>query len=271
MTDTPLIVTADDYGLTDLTCHAIIDAHRRGIVTATSVLAVAPGIERRLRFLDDVPSLSVGVHLALVGEDPPLLSTREIPTLVGAAGGFRPSWRQLLPALAAGRIDPDDMRRELEAQVALVAEYVQPTHLDTHQHVHLWPKVGSVVVALAVLRGVRAVRVPRATGGGVRARAINHLAARLAGALDRAGIEHTDRFCGLDEAGRWNAERLVSVLEVLARGDGSLECNVHPGAADDTERDRFAWGYAWGQELEAMVDPDVRRAVGRLRFELVSR
>jgi predicted glycoside hydrolase/deacetylase ChbG (UPF0249 family) len=37
-----LIVNADDFGLTPGVSAGILDAHRHGIVTSTSVIAVAP-------------------------------------------------------------------------------------------------------------------------------------------------------------------------------------------------------------------------------------
>ena len=62
----------------------------------------------------------MGVHLAAVGEDPPLLSAREVPTLVDRRGRLARSWRAFLPRAAAGRVDPDDLRREFGAQIAAV-------------------------------------------------------------------------------------------------------------------------------------------------------
>ncbi|MDP9418579.1 MAG: ChbG/HpnK family deacetylase, partial [Actinomycetota bacterium] len=77
-----LIVNADDYGLTAGVSRGILRAHREGIVTSTSVLAVAPGFATTVGWLGESPQLDVGAHLAAVGEDPPLLSAAEIPTLV---------------------------------------------------------------------------------------------------------------------------------------------------------------------------------------------
>ncbi|MFN8019692.1 MAG: ChbG/HpnK family deacetylase [Acidimicrobiales bacterium] len=271
MTGDRLVVTADDYGLTDATCRAILQAHHRGVVTATSVLAVVPDLEARLALLDDAPDLSVGVHLAVVGEDPPLLTAREVPTLVDRHGRFRRSWRELLPRLALGRVDLEDLRRELGAQLERVAAARPPTHLDTHQHIHLWPSVGELVVDLALRHGIGAVRVPRSASSGLRGRGIARLADRLAARAGAAGLATTARFRGLDEAGGWNAPKLVAALEDLARGSGSVEVNLHPGAATDAERDRYGWGYHWSDELAAATDPRVRSAVERLGFELVGR
>src|SRR5206468_11836837 len=100
------------------------------------------------RLLDT--NLGVGVHLAAVGEDPPLLSPAEIPTLVDRQGRLAPSWRTFVARAAAGRVDPADVEREFRAQIEAVASIgVRLSHLDTHQHLHLWPLVSEVVVRLA--------------------------------------------------------------------------------------------------------------------------
>jgi predicted glycoside hydrolase/deacetylase ChbG (UPF0249 family) len=269
---TPLIITADDFGLTGATSKAIVEAHLRGIVTATSVLAVARDLDAQLRLLDDAPDLCVGVHLAAVGEDPALLSKAEIPTLVDRAGCFRSSWRVLLRDLLLRRVDPADLRREFGAQIERVSAVRSPTHLDTHQHVHLWPSAATVVVDLAAAHDIGSVRVPRATGNGPKARALNHLARRLASRLDDAGIAHTARFRGLDEAGGWSAGGLESALADLASsGAGSVEINTHPGAETDADRARFAWGYGWDAERRALTDHAVSAAVADHGFVLIGR
>ena len=81
-----LIVNADDYGLTEGISRGILRGHRDGIITSTSALVRGPAYPTVSGWPADVPSLGVGVHLAAVGEDPPLLSAAEIPTLVGRRG-----------------------------------------------------------------------------------------------------------------------------------------------------------------------------------------
>ncbi|MCU1369668.1 MAG: YdjC family protein [Ilumatobacteraceae bacterium] len=271
MSGTPLIITADDYGLTDATSRAIVDAHREGIVTATSVLAVVPDLDHRMRWLDDAPDLAVGVHLALVGEDPPLLGASEIPTLVDRRGAFAASWRTFLARAGTGRIDPADVERELAAQVDAVSGHRPVDHLDTHQHTHLWPMVGRVVIGLAVARGIPRVRVPRSGRCTPSGLGVDRLASRLDAAVGAAGLRRTARFRGLDEAGHWDEARLVGALTDLASGTGSVEINLHPGTETDASRSRYAWDYAWGSELAALQSSAVRRAVDDLGFTLAGR
>lgn len=264
----PLIVTADDYGLTAGTSRAILQAHRTGIVTATSVLAVGSGAHASLTWLEDAPDLAVGVHLALVGEDPPVLTAAEIPTLVDRRGRLPESWSRLVPRLAAGRIDPADIDRELRAQIAVVAGVRRIDHLDTHQHTHLWPTVAKVVVELARAHAVPRVRVPRPSSTGPRAMAISRLATALECRLDRAGIGRTDRFAGLDEAGRWTREGLGRALRRLATAPGTVEMNTHPGPGHDEERARYQWDYGWSSELVALTSPSIRQEVEACGFTL---
>src|SRR5687768_4367037 len=65
-----LIVTADDVGLHPGMTEGAIRAHREGIVTACSVVANGAAFEDAVSRLREVPSLEVGVHLALVEERP---------------------------------------------------------------------------------------------------------------------------------------------------------------------------------------------------------
>src|SRR5205085_8124480 len=116
----------------------------------TSVLAIGPAYPKVAPWLADEPALGVGVHLAAVGEDPPLLTAAEIPTLLGKRGHLSPGYKGFIARAAAGRVDPEDLRREFTAQLELVQELRVPlTHLDAHQHIHLWPLVCEVVLEMA--------------------------------------------------------------------------------------------------------------------------
>ncbi|MEY2422476.1 MAG: hypothetical protein QOI95_2543 [Acidimicrobiaceae bacterium] len=269
-----LIVNADDFGLTEGVCRAILRAHSEGIVTSTSALAVAPAFARCAGWLGDAPDLGVGVHLAAVGEDPPLLSAREIPTLVDQRGHFPSSWRQFLPRMAARRIDIDDLEREFTAQADAVRSSVgadRITHLDTHQHLHLWPRVASLVCRLAARWEVPAVRVTRSLGRSPKGRLVNALAGRLDRRVTAAGLLAPEAFAGFDEAGAVGASRLVEVIERLsATGARTAEIGIHPGEGDDADLARYEWGYHWGDELEALLAPRTRDVIARAGFTLGS-
>jgi len=263
-----LIVNADDYGLTEGVSEGILRAHESGIVTSTSILVLGRAFAAAAPRLAGLEDIGVGVHLAAVGEDRPLLSAAEIPTLVDERGRLPRSWRSFVARAAVGLIDPADVEREFRAQLELVTGLGLPlTHLDTHQHLHLWPLVGKVVIRLAAESGIPAIRVPRSasTLNGV---AIDRLADRLAEEATAGGLAHPGWSAGLDQAGRLHGQRLKQTIAALAARGCDAELGCHPGDPSDTAA--YRWGYDWDQELAAFSSPSARRWVEDAGFRLGS-
>ncbi len=259
-----LIVNADDFGLTAGVSEGILRAHSDGIVTSTSVLAVGAAFDRSIGSLRD-SGLAAGAHLALVGEDPPLLTRSEIPTLTDSEGRLRPSWRSFCPALIGRRIDPEDLRRECGAQLERVMSAgVTVTHLDTHQNLHLLPALASVVLDLAAAHGIDALRVPQSHRRTPRRVGVNRLGRRLRARAERRGLAFPATFRGLDESGHMGPDALRAAVEDIGSSNSaSAEIGVHPGSEVDPERVRFRWGFEWDTELHALCRSDIRTEITR--------
>ncbi|HEX2119035.1 MAG TPA: ChbG/HpnK family deacetylase [Acidimicrobiales bacterium] len=265
-----LIVNADDYGLTEGISRGILHAYREGIVTSTSVIAIGPAYPKVASWLADEDNLGIGVHLAAVGEDPPLLTAREIPTLVGKRGHLCETYNAFVTRALTGRINFDELRLEFTAQLEAVQELGVPlTHLDAHQHLQLWPSVCSVVINLATRFGIPAVRVPHFRARNPVAMGVTVLAARLARQAERAGLRYPRDAVGIECAGHLDEKLLPAVLARLAaHGRSAVELTVHPGEGDDADRSRYRWGYRWEDELAALVGPVAREAVAAAGFTL---
>jgi chitin disaccharide deacetylase len=267
-----LIVNADDYGLTEGISRGILHAHREGIVTSTSAMPLGPAYPKVAKWLADEDELGVGIHLAAVGEDPPLLSAREIPSLVGKHGHLCESYSGFLARALTGRINVDELRLEFTAQLETVLDLGVPiTHLDAHQHLQLWPSVCSVVIELATRFDIPAVRVPRFRARNPVALGVTVLGARLAKRAKRAGLAFPLDAVGIECAGHLDEQRLPSVLARLAdHGHANAELTVHPGESEDLDRARYQWGYQWEDELAALVGPVAKRAVADAGFTLAT-
>jgi chitin disaccharide deacetylase len=61
-----LIVNADDFGLTEQVSRGILDAHRDGIVTSTTLMANGAAFDAAVAMSRQAPRLGIGVHLNLV-------------------------------------------------------------------------------------------------------------------------------------------------------------------------------------------------------------
>src|SRR5215469_7018303 len=111
-----LIVNGDDFGASHGINRGIIEAHRQGIVTSTSLLVTMPWSEEAARLARAVPDLSVGLHVH-----------------------FHSGGRELI----LERPDADSWRVELHRQCRRFEELMgcPPTHLDSHHNVHRDPRL----------------------------------------------------------------------------------------------------------------------------------
>ena len=115
-----LIVTADDFGISDGVNRGIVEAHRHGILTSTSLMVYRPAAVEAAALGRECRALSVGLHLELDAD------TREdVPTA---------------------------LLRQLDRFGHLVG--APPTHLDSHHDVHRDPAVLPHFAALALEYGV---------------------------------------------------------------------------------------------------------------------
>ncbi|MFZ2491265.1 MAG: ChbG/HpnK family deacetylase, partial [Thermoanaerobaculia bacterium] len=150
-----LIVTADDVGLHRGMTTGAIRGHLEGIVTACSIVANGRAFDDAVARLRDVPTLEVGVHLALVEEDPLTEGIR-----------FPEKWPRFIPAYLAGLIPRKAIERELRAQVEkVVASGLRVTHLNGHQHLHVLPGLFAMVLELGRTYGIPYIRTIDDRGG----------------------------------------------------------------------------------------------------------
>jgi predicted glycoside hydrolase/deacetylase ChbG (UPF0249 family) len=266
-----LIVSADDFGLTPGICSGILRAHDDGVVTSTSVLALGPAFSEWAPRLRD-SGLDVGAHLAVVGIDPPMLDAREIPTLVDRRGRLPVGWRRFLSRAAAGRVDPDDLRREFRAQFDAITDAgLRVTHVDCHQNLQLWPQVADATFEVARSAGVRAVRLVETRRWGARSLGVRTLGPAFTRRAAAAGFVHPGASAGFDDAGRFDASAFATALvDLAAGGEPIVEISTHPGEADDPSRAAYGWAYRWPVELAVLCDSATRTAIAAAGFRLGS-
>ena len=61
------MVNADDFGFTPDVNDGIVEAHRRGILTATTLMANGEAFDDAVRLARETPTLDIGCHLVLIG------------------------------------------------------------------------------------------------------------------------------------------------------------------------------------------------------------
>jgi len=249
-----LIVNADDFGLTENVNRGILDAHREGIVTSTTLLANGWAFEGAAAASKRFPRLGIGVHLNLT-EGMAVADPSHIRTLVDRAGRLHMTPARLWAGIATGQVSLSDIEFELRAQIKkVIRSGIRPTHFDGHKHVHVLPPVSEVVLRLAREFHVPAVRCPMEqnahASGALRnrrlskistlkqylvSRAISGLAKAFRKKLEQRGLLSATHFYGLSHTGFLDASAIRRILESLPPGTSELMC--HPGYRDvDLER-----------------------------------
>jgi len=260
-----LIVTADDVGLHRGMTEGAIRAHFEGIVTACSVVANGAAFAHAIERLHDVPSLAVGVHLALIEERP---LSGDIASLVGGNGLFDESYASFLPRYAIGRVKLDDIEREFRAQIEkLLKTGLKIVHANGHQHLHLLPQVFDLVQRLADEHAIPYVRiVDERASLSPRGAAIAVLSRLGRSARKRAKTKTNDRTLGVTRAG--HLTDIAPLLDDVR--DGTTELVCHPGLGDAELAQSYQWSYEWDAETRALCDPKLRDAITERGISLVA-
>jgi predicted glycoside hydrolase/deacetylase ChbG (UPF0249 family) len=223
-----LIVNADDFGQSPCVNRGVARAHRLGIVTSASLMVRWPAAHEAASYVRDHPSLSLGLHVDL-GEK------------VFRAGEWVPLYT-VVPLQDAAAVAAE-VSRQLDLFRRLIGR--DPSHLDSHQHVHLREPVRTILLEVARQLGI----------------ALRHCS---------PDVYYRGNFYGQTAEGVplpdvISVDGLIRILTTLPVGCTELGC--HPADGDDLNtmyrRERL-------EELRVLCDPRVRAAIQSMGIELRS-
>jgi predicted glycoside hydrolase/deacetylase ChbG (UPF0249 family) len=223
-----LIVNADDFGQSSGINRGIIKAYCRGIVTSASLMVRWPGATEASAYAREHPSLSLGLHVDL-GE------------MVFRAGEWVPVYG-VVPLQ-----DITAIRAEITHQLGVFYRLMGhgPSHLDSHQHVHLREPVRSILIEIAQRLGIPLRQCSTEIGY-------------------RGGF-YGQTAEGTPLPNVISVDGLVHILETLPAGCTELGC--HPAERCDLDtmyrQERL-------EELRVLCHPRVRAAITAMSIELRS-
>ena len=154
-----LVVNADEFGLSAEVSRGILQAHREGIVTSTSMLGNCPDLDAGPGAAGQAPRLGVGVQLTLV---------RGRPVADPGSRALAARGRRRLPPAGprrvrrlAGRAACSPARSSASSRPRCSAPWqagLRPDHLNTQHHIGFIPPVGLAVEAVARRHGIPGLR-----------------------------------------------------------------------------------------------------------------
>lgn len=213
-----LIVNADDLGWSLGINRGVATTYEHGILTSASLMVQWPAATDAARYARSHPALGVGLHFDL-----------------SKWGHREDSWRPVY-MIDSGRREA--VEAEARAQLARFRSLLgrDPTHVDSHHHVHLEEPVRSVLVTIAAELGVP-----------------------LRGANET--IEYRGDFYGQTASGEplpgaITEEALIGIVHSLRAGTTELAC--HPGEGTDSES---TYNTERVKEVKALCGSAVRTAI----------
>jgi len=251
-----LIVTADDFGLTEGVNRAIIHAHTEGIVTSASLMVNGPAVVSAIALARENPTLDIGLHLNLTNK----------------------------PFAFALNTGKKDLEASIRSQIELaVGTGLNISHIDGHKHVHVIPAVLSILQRVAPEYGIRALRTMNARTPNLwsllrhnpkRATLLKQYAFacgawitwKFSSNRPAVGPRH---FYGITETGLLDLTAFRAIIQDLSPGIHEVMC--HPGYVDaELRKTPTRLSEQREREVELLTGRDIRHLIEDTGIQLVS-
>ena len=279
-----MIVNADDFGFTSGVNRGIVEAHAHGVVTSATLMANGPAFAGAVQLAKTVPKLSVGCHVVLT-DGQPVLAAAQLPSLTTGAH-FRDGMKTFAARAISGRMDASEITAEAAAQIRKIQSAgIAVSHIDTHKHTHLFPKVLRPLLRAAADCGVRAVRNPFGPRLPLRSsdllarpslwvryaevRVLSRFAGNFREAVDREGFTTPDGTLGIVVTGALDK----NLFDAIARSipEGTWEFCCHPGYNDaDLQAGKTRLRDSREIELRVLTLPAARQVLTEEGIDLIS-
>ena len=268
-----VIITADDFGLSESINEAVERACRDGVLNTASLMVAGPAAADAIRRAKALPQLRVGLHVVVI--EGASVRPSAVKGLVDAAGDF-PSDQF---GVALNYFFRPKQRRQLYSEIrsqfsAFAKTGLRLDHANAHKHMHLHPTVGRMLIEVGKTYGLPAIRIPYEPAGplgkagtrvGVGGHLLNLWSSMLRDDARRAKIQVNDSAFGIAWTGHMTTDRLLRLIPNLPRG--LSEVYFHPAAWRDARLSRLMNDYEHEAELAALLSPAVRAALDSAGIE----
>ncbi len=230
----------------------------------------------------------MGCHVVLIDGEPVLDPVR-LPTIAHGNSGsarFRDGLKSFAARALTGRLDAAEIEAETSAQIRKIQSAgISVSHLDSHKHTHLFPKVLRPILRAARGCGVSAIRNPFGPRQPLRSgellarpsiwtryaevRILRALAGKFRDAVRREGMETPDGTLGIVVTGTLDEKLFRAIADIIPEGTWEFVC--HPGYNDaDLQHANTRLRESRETELRVLTMPEVRELLSNCGISLIS-
>lgn len=265
-----LIINADDLGWASGRDRGIFRSVEQGLVTSVSLFANGANFAVAVAQLKH-HDVGVGVHLNL--SDGRAL-TGAIRGVTDSEGVFLGKQRSRA-VFAEGRFDRQAVSHELHTQLQRVLDSgLRLDHIDSHQHMFLFPSLTPMMVELCHHFQIKATRLPLPAEAvvddppsplGDELSLYRRYAVNMQQLIVRAQLFSPDALWGMPLLNRLDETTLLALLTMMK--PGCWELMVHPG---DEDEGMVFCGVERQREQQALIANTVRRAIDKYNITLTT-
>jgi chitin disaccharide deacetylase len=271
-----LIVNGDDFGISENVNDLILKSFQNGILRSVSMMANGKSFDDAVKIKKSNPELDVGVHLTLVKEKP-ILDSHRLATLLNNEGYFFKDAIEFSKKYYAEKISLDEVKSELTAQIEKIFDHrIKISHLDSHQHLHILPKILDITLELARHYKIKFVRFPKEKFSSymfhdfrshyriAQMSVHNYFCSKVKKIIPFS----TDYFAGYYFGGKLNKTNLLTLINHLPP-NGTCELMCHPGLVNHSTIHPNL-NYQQFEEMSALVDSEVKDLLNKKKIEIAS-
>jgi chitin disaccharide deacetylase len=251
-----LIVNADDFGLHPDIDMGITECINRGIVNSISICPNGTSIDwNKIRELQSI-GVNIGIHLTFVGEK---WQTKPYHFF---------SWKNLLIKLL---LNPNKILKEINKEgkyqiETCLKENIHLTHLDSHQHCHLFPGIWGICFKYLKNYNIARIRLPYVTSWlncrtslpGIGLQILSILKKRKTDFLPCIGLQKTGQ-----------NTRINFETELKRSKKHDLELIIHPGNSTyNLKKEYRDWGFHWSQEKNFLLSIKFQEIIDKYNYSL---
>lgn len=271
-----VIFNADDFGLTKGVNTGILKCFKSGIVTDSSLLMNFEATEDAVKIIKR-NKLNAGIHLNLT-EGKPL--SDKAHTLINKNGNFFNITKFSL-RLMSNKISDADIAREFTAQIEkFLSKKLTPTHIDTHQYVHMFKKVCKAAIKTAREYRINKIRYlyEKQLPGFVfkyykkqyiKSLIVSSFSKKSRNIFKKEKFISPDNFAGITTIkSSFPMESFISILRNLESGTTEIMC--HPGYSSKALEKISFYNKQRETELKALTSERLKEEIKRLNIKLIS-
>lgn len=271
-----VIFNADDFGLTKGVNTGILKCFKSGIVTDSSLLMNFEATEDAVKIIKR-NKLNAGVHLNLT-EGKPL--SDKAHTLIDKNGNFFNITKFSL-RLMSNKISDVDIEREFTAQIEkFISKKLTPTHIDTHQYVHMFKKVCKVAIKTARKYRINKIRHSYEKQSSaftfkyykkqhIKSLMVSFFSKKSKNIFKKEKFIAPDHFFGIATINSsFPLKSFINILRSLRSGTTEIMC--HPGYSNNTLKKISFYNKQRETELKALTSKRLKEEIRRLNIKLIS-